>query len=92
MSEYYTEKETALIMKLTQDFAKVINKFQDDNMKEFHVADRSCMIQHSLCDIILSFIMAAAESGCESDVLEDIYEDVAGAIELYSQPKGQMMN
>ena len=92
MADHYTERETRLILKLTQDFAKVINKFQDDNCEEFIVEDRSCMLQHSLCDIVLSFIMAAAESGFEKDVLDDIYEDISDAIELYSKPKNQMMN
>jgi hypothetical protein len=92
MSEHYTDRETELITRLTVSFAKVINSFQDEHMKEFCVDDRSCMIQHSLCDILLSFIMAASESGYEKEVLDDIYEDVADAIELYSKPAGQMMN
>jgi len=92
MADHYTERETRLILKLTQDFAKVINKFQDDNCEEFIVGDRSCMLQHSLCDIVLSFIIAASESGFEKDVLDDMYSDVAESIELYSRPKGKMMN
>ena len=91
MPELYTDEEMSLIRELTQGFANVLNKFMDDNVG-FSVDDRSCMIQHSLCDILLSFIMAASKSGYEKEVLDDIYEDVADAIELYSKPAGQMMN
>lgn len=91
MQELYTDEEMSLIVRLTQDFASVLNKFMDDN-REFSPEDRSCMIQHSLSDLVLSFLMAATEPGFEKEALRDMFEDVASAIELYAQPGGKMMN
>jgi hypothetical protein len=91
MSELYTDEEMKLIVGLTQDFASVLNKFMDDNHK-FSPEDRSCMIQHSLSDLVLSFIMAATEIGCEKDALDDMFDDIAQAIVLHCQPMGKMIN
>jgi hypothetical protein len=92
MSEYYTKKETELILKLTQDFAKVINKFQDDHQKEICVEDRACLLQHSLCDIVLSFVMAATEPGYEKEVLDEMRNNIIEGINFYSRQKGQLIN